>query len=175
MTAALQESENAALYNLIICYYDRRRNAAVDFLLLLCSFVGKSFFFAESRDLKSSFYMFLKRKLIPTRRCCLQMKAATEGKMGSAQLSCRRNGSEMRLFPRKAVILIPSCAVPESVFLVTFVTTDKSNPQRSGRIKTTFTIYLQRNSVQVKIYTVAAEVFGRLMRAARTNKNKNSS
>ena len=41
---------------------------------------------------------------------------------------CRRNGSEMRLFPRKAVILIPSCAVLKSVFLVTFVTTDKSNP-----------------------------------------------
>ena len=57
--------------------------------------------------------MFLKRKLIPTRRCCLQMKAATEGKVGFAQLNCRRNGSEMRLFPRKAVILIPSCAVAE--------------------------------------------------------------
>ena len=78
--------------------------------------------------------MFLKRKLIPTRRCCLQMKAASEGKMGSAQLNGRRNGSEMRLFPRKAVILIPSCAVLKSVFLVTFVTTDKSNPKRSGRM-----------------------------------------
>ena len=68
-------------------------------------------FFAQSRDLKSSYYMFLHCKLIPTRRRCLQMEAAAEGKMGSAQLNCRRNGSEMRLFPRKAVILIPSCAV----------------------------------------------------------------
>ena len=85
-------------------------------LLLYCSFVGKSFFFAESRDLKSSYYMLLQRKLIPTRRSCLQMKAASEGKMGSAQLNCRRNGSEMRLFPRKAVILIPSCAVPKKSF-----------------------------------------------------------
>ena len=58
--------------------------------------------------------MFLERKLIPTRRCCLQIKAASEGKMGSAQLNGRRNGSEMRLFPRKAVILIPSCAVAEA-------------------------------------------------------------
>ena len=58
--------------------------------------------------------MFLKRKLIPTRRSCLQTEAAPEGKMGSAQLNCRRNGSEMRLFPRKAVILIPSCAVAEA-------------------------------------------------------------
>ena len=72
--------------------------------------------------------MLLQRKFIPTRRCCLQMKAATEGKVGFAQLNGRRNGSEMRLFPRKAVILIPSCAVLKSVFLVTFVTTDKSNP-----------------------------------------------
>ena len=31
---------------------------------------------------------------------------------------CRRNGSEMRLFPRKAVILIPSCAVPKKSFWV---------------------------------------------------------
>ena len=71
-------------------------------------------FFAQSRDLNSSYYMFLQHKLIPTRRSCLQMKAASEGKMGSAQLNCRRNGSEMRLFPRKAVILIPSCAVAEA-------------------------------------------------------------
>ena len=84
--------------------------------------------------------MFLRRKLIPTRRSCLQMKAASEGKMGFAQLNGRRNGSEMRLFPRKAVILIPSCAVLKSVFLVTFVTTDKSNPKRSGRIKTICTV-----------------------------------
>ena len=68
-------------------------------------------FFAQSRDLKSSYYMFLHCKLIPTRRSCLQTEAAAEGKVGSAQLNCRRNGSEMRLFPRKAVILIPSCAV----------------------------------------------------------------
>ena len=94
--------------------------------------------------------MFLRRKLIPTRRCCLQIKAAYEGKMGSAQLNGRRNGSEMRLFPRKAVILIPSCAVLKSVFLVTFVTTDKSNPQRSGRTKTVCTIYPQRNRVKAK-------------------------
>ena len=56
-------------------------------------------FFAQSRDLKSSYYMFLHCKLIPTRRSCLQMKAASEGKGGSAQLNCRRNGSEMTAFP----------------------------------------------------------------------------
>ena len=71
----------------------------------------------------------------------------------------------MRLFPRKAVILIPSCAVPKSVFLVTFVTTDKSNPKRSGRIKTIRTVYPQRNNVQAKIYAVVlGEVPGRLKR-----------
>ena len=60
--------------------------------------------------------MILQRKLIPTRRCCLQTKAATEGKMGSAQLNGRRNGSEMRLFPRKAVILIPLAPYSKACF-----------------------------------------------------------
>ena len=53
----------------------------------------------------------------------------------------------------------------KSVFLVTFVTTDKSNPKRSGRIKTIRTAYPQRNNVQAKIYAVVlGEVPGRLLR-----------
>ena len=51
------------------------------------------------------------------------------------------------------------------MFLVTFVTTDKSNPKRSGGTKTACTVYPQRNNVQVKIYAVSfGEVSGRLKR-----------
>ena len=57
---------------------------ALHYSLALLTKKQIAYLFAESRDLKSSYYMLLQRKLIPTRRCCLQMKAATEGKVGFA-------------------------------------------------------------------------------------------